>query len=272
MARVNLAVLKHNLLKHPPMAVFLATMAVSISSCFAVAVEGEKPWLVTSWDVVDGITFVTIKLRDPGFARFVAGRAKGAFGSKLLKELQRLRAEAMLAASSPEHSALFDEVADSLSQRKQRKRVRSDEKAGAIPSVAEIDAPNIFNTQGEVVAAARRLKVVGTLDLGASIKVELKEEVLQYIREAVRHYRQHELPAEDEAEQKRVTWSHVHGCWRACRYDAEPAGKRRVTRAFRPTPGDGPENSQDLAKRWANGEDVAESEGAEGEAEPRADN
>ena len=81
MARVNLAVLKRNLLKHPPMAVFLATMAVSISSCFTVAVEGEKPWLVTSWDVVDGITFVTIKLRDPGFARFVAGRAKGAFGS-----------------------------------------------------------------------------------------------------------------------------------------------------------------------------------------------
>jgi len=193
MARVNLAVQKHNLLKHPPMAVFLATMAVSISSCFTVAVEGEKPWLVTSWDVVGGITFVTIKLRDPGFARFVAGRAQDAFGSKFLKELQRLRAEAMFGASSPEHSALLDEVDDSMSQRKQRKRARSDEKAGAIPSVAKIDAPNIFNAQGEVVAAARRLKVVGTLDLGASIKVELKEDELQYIRQAARHYRQHEV-------------------------------------------------------------------------------
>ncbi len=81
MARVNLAVLKHNLLKHPPMAVFLATMAVSISSCFTVAVEGERPWPVTSWDVVDGIIFVTLKLTEPGFARFAAGRAKGAFRS-----------------------------------------------------------------------------------------------------------------------------------------------------------------------------------------------
>ncbi len=99
-----------------------AQSAVSTSSCFTVTAEGEKPWLVTSWDVVDGITSVTLKLTEPGFARFAAGRAKGAFGSKFLKELQRPCAEAMLAASSPEHSALFDEVDDPMSQRKQRKR------------------------------------------------------------------------------------------------------------------------------------------------------
>ena len=159
-------------------------MAITISQCYMVAVDGKLPWTVTSWDVIGGVRFVTLSLADPGFSRFASGSVHGVRGMKFLDAIKHRRCEATLAAMSPEQDDLFEEVPGAKSAVQQRKRARSEE--ADLPTVVEVELPAINDCDGDILSEGIRLKMIGATDLVAVVKVEMAVEVLAYIRTAAR--------------------------------------------------------------------------------------
>ena len=85
-----------------------------IKRCVTVGLPQQKnPWLIDSVELIEGIEFAPLRLKDWGFCRFISDRTLGAEAVAVrkmtwMRELQRLRTKATVEATISSGASLFD--------------------------------------------------------------------------------------------------------------------------------------------------------------------
>ena len=227
---------------------------------------GKTPWTLTNTSVVDGREYLSLSKRDFGFARFVAGDTKACRPMTFLDTLRRLRTDASILCCSGE--SLFDV------QLPQKKRAKSQQRAacleaarrGDLPATVMVELPAV-RVEGEDEVPAISMRVKSSLDPHECVAMEVTVENLTYVRMAMRascsssHGRAASICAG-------VRWDKKRQAFIAKRL--QPNGKH-VFRTFRPDTEDEVDcaEAQDMARRWADGEDVdvEEADGEDADAE-----
>ena len=154
-----------------------------------VTVELPKgsPWALDALETIDGTEFAVLKHRDIGFCRFVAG-SYSAFRNNsysFLSDLMKERTDATVAACSGEDASPFDSVEATPAARKRaRKNAKEKVHSGELPPFVTLTLPRITLPSGEYIGPIT-MKIKSSLDIRDSPTVELRADILHYIREAM---------------------------------------------------------------------------------------
>ena len=184
---------------------------ISIRRCVAIT-EGEGNgaacWHALT-EVHEGVEYVAITNQDRGFLRFVFNSTNYIKQEKLaiLDVIKQRRTEMSLelARSHADQHGVDESLPEPLRRAQNMKRAKILTALGTLPEFVEVDFPSI----GEL--AGVRCKCITSLDSNAVVKVEVREDVIAYIKKALNA--KHEVQ-NVESPPKRLKSQHDGVTWR----------------------------------------------------------
>lgn len=218
-------------------------MSVNITRCLSVAGGAHaQPWVITDLEIIGGTEFVPLSVCDSGFNRFVTGSCKGLHGkSGFLVKLRELRTKATIqACCKQEGESLFEQTA--AAAKRQRRQSREASCRGDVPSIVEVVAPKV--EYDEAVFEPVTIKMQASLDMHATLRVEVTPAVLEYIKAGIL--------AETDRARKTKSTAECPVRWRedrSCFFATKTVDGKHMYKTFRPD-GDG-DDDKDAALRLA---------------------
>lgn len=235
---------------------------VGLSRCWCVTGGslGTVPWVISKTEEAAGVTFIRLHKADSGFERFVLGGYRGSV--KSLKDMTWLdwlrneRNRVQLEDTTPptEAKPMFAD----MKKRKPPPVCKRD-----MPTVVTIELPELEDHP------AISVRVLTASNIRSNVAVELRADVMQYVRKAIIGQGKRETPTKRERPE-------VEGERNMCRWMQMPRTKRGEARepqagfqAFRETQNgvkktrffpaesdasDAVDRCRDIALAWAKGE------------------
>ena len=231
----------------------------------------RAPWIIQNIEEVNGCEFICLKYQDTGFCRFVSGQYT-IKDTSFLERLKMLRTQASFRSVGQEQeSALFQDAAASAGpNRKQKQQARAAQERGTMPPIVQITLPAFTGAGGNEVPGIT-IQALSNLDSAALLKIEVKAEVLAYVREALLAHAEGEEEPNEEEEQdepaekvacKEVRWRGDKSVWLSTRV----SGGKKTTKSFRVKKDGSSDRQYQRAVRWAHFEESEEEQqGEEGQ-------
>lgn len=210
----------------------------------------RDPWLIRSVDLVDGVEFIVLGKKDPGFCRFVADPPQKVRAMDFLDTLRKLRTEASMRI--PEEHSLFEAIPTRAARRSLKRRCADMHAQGKMPDIVVLNLPELHLDEKRVPGI--HMKVKASLDITSNVSVELQPQCLDYIWHAMQ-------ASAATGEKKRVArcaqgvrWLRDRRVYMATRESVE-GGKQY--RSFRPRVADDEVEEHaalQRARQWVTGE------------------
>ena len=226
---------------------------VTVKRCVSIEVPGQKPWLIDQTEVIDGIEYVAIRVRDTGYKRFMAGtykKGREVAMTEFMRTLAKLRAEASIKSAGGDATAeMFADVEPTpAAKKKARKLAKLQGSIGTLPLAVQITCPALDLPDGSTIPQISFM-VKSSVDIRDSPVVELTARVLHYIKVAINVSDDCEKPMREPCAAG-TRWRKDRQCWLARR----PGG---ASKCFKPTSGCelAVAETRDEALRWQEGGD-----------------
>ena len=203
--------------------------------------------------VVEDINFVEIK-STRCLCRFLTGNSDY-WQIPALALLKQARTKASISLGDDGDCALFEATA--ASQKAMRAQCLHMQALGTLPKIVSVNLPTIGSTDGI------QARCLTDLDYNSALRVELTEEVIEYIVGVCMHERSNGLEVDraqkSDTKKRRcsghrgVTWHSQKSAWVARR--CSPGSTARY-KTFRPNENDATaiDEAADIAAQWARGE------------------
>ena len=244
----------------------VAAMAgITITRC--VKIEDDqtgRTWYVGDTELLEGKEFVRMQLHDSDFCAFMSGAVHKCRNVSVLADMKLLRTEATLKAMLPEDGdvSLFDadQRAETIGGKKQRRMNQARLDSGQAPVMVKIDLPEFSSADGTVTPSLPAL-VRTSLDLQATIAIELTPDVAKYVRDAFEAQISLAGPgggvgSRSPPDREGVRWREARNAWVAERRSEDG---RRITRSFKPKVNDctiSKDESRQEALNWLANDDT----------------
>ena len=165
----------------------MAASEVTVTQTWVIAGGSEKrvPWCVKDYETIAGVHFVPLCQKDTGFCRFVIGKREEMRHCTWLEELKLKTVQASLDDLTPETGPSLFQAAQSKKpwQRRMQLQKIKDAIDADDPAFVTVALPAVsFDGQ---TAPDMSFKVKRCLDYRMPVLVELKAEVLRYVRIAM---------------------------------------------------------------------------------------
>ena len=231
----------------------MAASEVTVTQIWVIEGGSEKrtPWRVKDYETIAGEHFVPLCKRDTGLCRFVTGKKEELRHCTWLEELKLKTVRASLDDLTPETGPSLFETAQPKKQWARRKELEKIKHAidADDPGFVTIALPAV-SFEGQT-APDMSFKVKRSLDCKMTVLVELKAEVLRYIRIAMldsyqRHARKRQR-AEHDGIRHKIRWCNSRRGFIARRQDQK-------LKMFKPNKGTSVHDAKDKAISWADGD------------------
>ena len=228
--------------------------------------EKRVPWCVKDYETIAGVHFVPLCKKDTGFCRFVIGEKKEMRHCTWLEELKLKTVRASLVDLTPEPGPWLFQTAQPKTPWQRRKELQKVIDADD-PAFVTVALPAV-SFKGQT-APAMSFKVKRCLDCKMTVSVELKAEVLTYIRIAMlgsfeRDARKRQR-AEHEGIQHKFRWCNSRRGFIAQRQSAPSERKLKI---FKPNEETSLNDAKDKANSWADGDNESGDESDDNVEEP----
>ena len=220
----------------------------------------RSPWLVKNYEIIDGVCFIPLHKMDTGFCRFVTGSQKDMRDCSWLEELKHKRARASRGAfASDSGPSLFDTAQPSKSERRTQLQMQKLRESIDAASFVTIELPAISFEGHEVPGLS--MKVKRCLDCKLAVSVELRPDVLTYIRIAMLDSFQRDSNKRQRAEHDgrlhKFRWCNSRQAFIAQR--PGEGGKRKL-KIFKPNRSLTLIDAKDKANAWADADNESRDE------------
>lgn len=202
----------------------------------AVAISGgackSQPWIVTDLQTIDGTEYIQLQMRDYGLVRFVFGERAATTKSEFLNQFRVWRTTATVAAlqhAEQPAEQLFELGVEHgwREKKRQRQNLKDAESRGDVPATVLVNLPKVEHNG--TTFDEQQVRVKASLDVSASVWVELKTEVLDHVRASMLT-----SVVQKADSSKFVTWRSSEACYVAKKKE----GDKFVYKRFRPSDAD----------------------------------
>ena len=136
---------------------------------------GNRPWIVTNVQTIEGVEMICLNKMDAGFARFVSGHRRGELSRMTyLDTLRATRTKATFEACS---DGMFDMPDDARAKKAQKQKLSDT----GVPDIVEVMLPAVEGHQHEYV------KIRSSLDVRNMLWVEMNPNVLDHVAMLMRN-------------------------------------------------------------------------------------